>query len=1053
MENKQYQQGGSSGGLSGWFVMHPNAAKILLMVIMLAGFVGVNSLPQEVFPPFAPSRVDIDIPVRGGTASDVEELVVKKVEESLEGLAGIERIVANSTDNGARISVELVNGADQQSLLSLIKSRVDGISGLPISSEPPVFSLPEPVGPVQFINITGDVPLPALLGQAVKFKSELSRLEGISYAVIENEPELPLYIDINPDKLQQYQLSLTDVADTVARYSVNVAGGTIQTLGNRYQLRANTLGNMASDFIDIPIVSAASGVVVRLGDIAEIQLAPHDDYVAGKFNGKPSLMLSVYRDPKVPFSTASESINTLLDAKRAALSPAIELIAWQDESREFTTRISLLVKNGVGGFIIICLLMGIFVNPQIAIWTAIGIPISILGAMGLMHFAGLDLSLNAVTLLGFIIALGMIVDDALVIGESIQYETAQNGHSMHSVVTGVNRVAIPATFGVLTTIAAFFPLTLTEGDMGSKLGGVGMVVICCLIVSLVESKFVLPSHLRKPSKILQKPAFNKLNALSNGATKKMDGFVERYYKPALDWVVVRPVRTISAVVGVLVISLAMIPLGLLKMAIIPNIADFALQASFQFHPSVAPSIRETIGDKATQQLRAVSEEVKQKYNLDYQPVKHISQHYSGSELVVDVELEEAFNAPYDAYDIQQMWRDSLPYTPGISSLSIDAGSGSSEKIAIELSGENIESLRALSKELREHLASQDDVVDIRDSELANMIEYRFKPTDLAKSLNISDAEIITQVRAAFYGQEAQRITVGEREARVMVRLEDEYRHSLTGLNAMLLPIQSADGSKQYIPLSQLVEIEQNVVPSEIRRINKQRTITVYANTKMNTRSPEDVAEEMGESVLPEMVKAYPGVGFSIEGEAKEANKSLSSILSSAGLAGFILFALMALPLGSFRYPALILCLIPFGMIGAVWGHIAYGLTFSLMSIFGVIALAGVLINNGLLLVDQYRENIRLGQDITEAIKQACVRRFRPIVLTSITTLAGLMPLMWEGDPEALWLVPIAISLGVGLLVATAITLIIFPAMLLLLDRNKVHEQQEEFASGIQPKEI
>lgn len=316
MENKQYQQGDSSGGLSGWFVMHPNAAKILLMVIMLAGFVGVNSLPQEVFPPFAPSRVDIDIPVRGGTASDVEELVVKKVEESLEGLAGIERIVANSTDNGARISVELVNGADQQSLLSLIKSRVDGISGLPISSEPPVFSLPEPVGPVQFINITGDVPLPALLGQAVKFKSELSRLEGISYAVIENEPELPLYIDINPDKLQQYQLSLTDVADTVARYSVNVAGGTIQTLGNRYQLRANTLGNMASDFIDIPIVSAASGVVVRLGDIAEIQLAPHDDYVAGKFNGKPSLMLSVYRDPKVPFSTASESINALLDAKQ-----------------------------------------------------------------------------------------------------------------------------------------------------------------------------------------------------------------------------------------------------------------------------------------------------------------------------------------------------------------------------------------------------------------------------------------------------------------------------------------------------------------------------------------------------------------------------------------------------------------------------------------------------------------------------------------------------------------------------------------------------------------
>lgn len=1035
------------GGLSGWFVTHPNAAKILLLVLLLGGFVGVTSLPQEVFPPFAPSQVEIDIPVRGGTASDVEELVVKKVEESLEGLAGIERIVANSTDHGARISVELVNGADQNSLLSLIKSRVDGISGLPIASEPPVFSLPEPVGPVQFINITGDVPLPALLGQAVKLKSELSRLEGISYAVIENEPELPLYIDIDPDKLQQYQLSLPEVAATIERYSVNISGGTIQTLGNRYQLRAATLGNVASDFIDIPVVSAASGVSVKLGDIARIELAPNDDYVTGKFNGKPSLMLSVYRDPKVPFSTASDAINGLLAVKQSELAPAIELVAWQDESREFTTRISLLVKNGVGGFIIICLLMGIFVNPQIALWTAIGIPISILGAMGLIHFAGLDLSLNAVTLLGFLIALGMIVDDALVIGESIHYETDKHGYSMGSVVQGVNRVVVPATFGVLTTIAAFFPLTLTEGDMGSKLGGVGMVVICCLIVSLIESKFVLPSHLRKPSTLLKKPFFNRLNNLSVNAAKKMEWFVEHYYQPVLDWVVVKPIRSISIALSVLVVSLAMIPLGLLKMAIIPNIADFSLQATFQFHPSVAPSIRESIGQKATEQLRNVSAQLKETHGLDYLPVKHISQYYSGSELTVDVELEEAFNAPYDAYDIQQLWRDNLPYIPGISSLSIDAGSGSSEKIAIELSGENIESLRALSKELREHLASQDDVVDIRDSELANMIEYRFTPTDLAKSLNVSDREIIAQVRAAFYGHEAQRISLGEREARVMVRLNNESRHSLTGLNAMLIPIQvQGSTQKNYIPLTQLVNIEQEVVPSEIRRINKQRTITVYANTKMNTRSPEDVAEEMGEAVLPDMVKAYPGVSFSIEGEAKEANKSVSSIMSSAGLAVFILFSLMALPLGSFRYPALILCLIPFGMIGAVWGHIAYGLTFSLMSIFGVIALAGVLINNGLLLVDQYSDNLRRGMDLENAIKQACIRRFRPIVLTSITTLAGLMPLLWEGDPEALWLVPIAISLGVGLLVATAITLVIFPAMLLLIDRSRVKEENKEFYS-------
>ena len=1027
----------NKSGWIAWFIIHPNAAKILLFILILGGVVGGTSLPQEVFPPFAPPRVDIDIPVRGGTAPDVEELVVKKVEESLDGLAGIERIIANGSANGAQISIELTPEADEQNLLNLIKSRVDGISGFPSIAERPVYSLPESTEPVMFINMVGDVPLTALHNQAMSLRDEMGRLPGVSYVTIANEPEMTLYIDVQPERLSQYDLSLTDISEVIQKYSVNIGGGAVQTLAGRYQLRTDTMGKMANEFDDIPVVSSSTGVVVPLKELATISLQPNDDYIRSSFDGKTSMMLEVYRDKTVSFSEAGGAIKGLIAEKQAVLQPAIELISWRDESREFTSRTSLLIKNGVAGFIIICILMGIFVNIHVAMWTAIGIPVSIIGAMGLIHFTGLDISLNAISLLGFLIALGMIVDDALVIGESIQHETNLKGYTRDAVVSGTNKVAMPATFGVLTTIAAFFPLTLTEGDMGSKLGSVGTVVICCLLVSLVESKFVLPSHLRKPSKFLQHRRFAKLTQLNENATLWLKHIAENRYKPLLLKVIAAPIRSIAIVLCILFGTISFAPLGLVKMAAIPNIADFALSASMQFHPSVAPSIQESIGKKAEESLYKVSDQLKEEYELDYEPVKHVGLDYYNNQLTIDVELAEVFNAPYDAFDVQQLWRDQLPPMVGITSISVDAGSGSGEKIAVEISGENLEDLRSLSLELRQYLSSQDDVVDIRDSEVAASIEYQFKPSPLATSLGVDDRAVISQVRSAFYGSESQRITVGEKEVRVMVRYDKESRESIASLEEMLIPVMnSSTGVKDFIPLNQLVTVEKTVTASEVRRIDKQRTITVYANTKLNTRSPEAVAEDLQDNVLPQLLENYSGITVSLEGEASEANKSISSLISGAGFALFILLSLMSLPIGSFKYSGLILCLIPFGIIGAFWGHAITGFTFSLMSIFGVVALAGVLINNGLLLVDQYLVNRNNNMSLEDGIVESCLRRFRPIVLTSLTTFVGLLPLMWEGDPEALWLIPIAISLGVGLLVATVITMLIFPAFLVLADRNK-----------------
>jgi len=1038
----------SNTGMVAWFVSHKNAAKILLLLLIFVGISGVSGLKQEVFPPFAPSQVVITIPTQGATAGEVEDLIVRKVEESLEGLVGIQRVVAVSSSQGASVNVELTPDVNQQTLLSLIKSRVDSISSLPDFSESPTYQLPERSGPVMAVNIYGDVPLTTLYQQALKLRTEVSALEGVTFAEIQNEPEMNIYIDIKPERLQQYRLDISDISQRISQYSVNLSGGVVDTSSGRIQLRTDTMGKTVNDFKRIPIISNNAGEGVFLEEIAEIRIKPDDQYIIGEFNGQKSLTVAVNRNPSVPFAVAKEVIQAYIDEAHTRLQPKLSLLVWQDETREFTSRISLLLKNGIFGFIIICIFMGVFVDPKVAFWTALGIPISIIGAMGLIHYAQLDISLNAITLLGFLIALGMIVDDALVIGESIHHETLRSGHTAESVIAGAYHVATPATFGALTTVAAFFPLVLTEGEMGSKIGGIGVVVICCLIVSLVESKLILPAHLRKPSRFFNLGIFTSLNQLNKKATAMLLSIANNYYLPVLKKVIAMPIRSILFMLALLFGTIGMVPLGVIQVAAIPKIADFALQVTIQYHPSLSSAQQKDISVIAVNSLRDVNDQFKENFSLDYNPIKHINQQYTGNQLIIDIELEEIFGAPYDAYDVQQEWRDTLPYISGVSSISIDAGSGSGDKIAIQLSGPSLPELRKASAALQDYMNNQDDIVDIRDSELESVTEYQIQASDYAKAIGLDDTSMIQYVRRAFHGDEAQRITIGDREMRVLVRFDNQHRQSLSALDDMLITVKNANGINQYIPLMQLVNIDKNNVASEIIRIDKQRTITVYADTRANTRSAEDVVGDIEDNVLPNLFADYENLSYSIEGEAKEANKSISSLLSGVALVICVLFSLMAIPLGSFRYPALILCLIPFGIIGAFWGHFIYGTTFSLLSIFGVIALAGVIINNGLLIVDQYRSYLPLYKSVDQALREACIRRFRPIVLTSLTTFLGLVPLLWEGDPEALWLVPIAISLGFGLLMATFITLFLFPAMLMLSDR-RILERSKDFAFSLQ----
>lgn len=1049
--SQPFSKDSKNSGVIAYFVNHSSAAKLLWLSIILIGWLGITSMKQEVFPPFAPKQIHIEIPVRAADPQSVEVLVLTKVENALTGLRGIKQTTSEASLGGAYLMLEIDSDADINAMLIQVQARVDGISDLPSSAEPPVYHLPENTDPVIRLELLSGTQLagqlraqlPALLQSANQIRQQAQLLSSVARTALVNPPPMQLSIEVSEQAMQQYQLTLSQIAQAIAQNKVSQSAGQLQTQAQTILVRTDNRNVDLANWRMLPIRTLASGQQLTLADIAQVAIKPELGFVQGQFNQELAIAIELYRDPNVSFAIAKQEIETLLANVNAELDGRAKLVAWRDESREFTSRASLLIKNGVLGFFVICILMGIFVAPKVAVWTALGVPISIFGAIGLLYISGVNVSLNSITLLGFLIALGLIVDDALVIGESIEYNQKQYGDSNQSVITGAHAVAIPATFGALTTMAAFFPLTLTEGEMGSKLGSVGLVVIACLMVSLIESKLVLPSHLRSrrlfegkalDGKTLKAGKYAWLHNINHSANQKMQQFVNGVYLPALDYCLTRPKQTLLAATAILTVSLSLVPLGVVRTAVIPNIADYELSAAVYLHPSVTAEQKRQIASEFESALLRAQQGIEQKHHLTEKPLAAIAYQIEGNEIAFEIELAAIDGAPYDAYTIEHAWREQFPNLLGVLGVSVEAGAGSGEPIEIQLMGDDPAQLAKAVAAVKSELALQAEIVDVRDSASATMMQLSIAPTPAARFIGLSEAELINRIRGLLYGHELQRLDFAGQEMPVVVKLPDTQLNQISALQNMMLPVADANGDVNFLPLADLAEFDWLAVEGSLIRIDGQRAVTVYANTLSTGRSGEEVVETLEEARFPALFAGFPDINYRIDGESKEANQSIGSLLSASILALFVIFALIALPLRSLRYPALILTLIPFGLIGALWSHALFGMTFSLMSAFGVVALAGVVINNGLLVVDMTRK--QQGQmDIKTAITQACCRRFRPIILTSLTTFAGLMPLMWETDPEALWLVPIVTSLGFGLIGSTVVALLVFPALLLLVGKQ------------------
>ncbi|WP_020408388.1 efflux RND transporter permease subunit [Hahella ganghwensis] len=1040
--DKSQRPSGPPSGIVSWFIYHPVAGALLLMIVLLSGMTALTSLNQEVFPPFAPSQIEITVDIRGASPHEVEQLVVLKVEQALAGLEGIKRILATAERDRAAITIELTSKVSQDRMLNLIKSRVDAIDSFPAYAERPVFSAPEPTDPMMIVSLYGNLPLQALLNQGQKLEKALSALSGVSYARIQHLPDMQVSITTKPSRLNEYGLTLEEIASAINNHSLNLSTGDISTTNGRLQLRTAAQALDIEDFRRIPVKFLPDGRHLAIQDLAEVRIEPVKEFSLSRFNGIPAMTLDVRREKGVSLAAVSQEVTGMLESYQQQLGDRLQVQAWMDESREFTSRSALLLKNGITGFLLICLIMGMFIHWRVAFWTAVGIPVSIVGAMALLYFSGLDISLNAITLFGFLIAIGLIVDDALVIGESIHNQTENHGHSLENIALGANKVALPATFGALTTIAAFFPLTLTEGEMGSRMGSLGIVVICCLLASLLESKLILPGHLRRPPR---QPG-NSLSRSMSGigqkiqgkASKGLTGLRQGTYFPVLVWVLQHPWKVLTAAAGIFTLTLVMVMTGLVKTSVLPDIADYEISGTFQLNPNLSPTQRDLVSQRLETSLFQTGDAIKQQYQLDYDPIHRHSVDTDNQSVHFTIEIAAVENAPFDAHEVAQTWRAHLPKLPAVESVLISSSPGDDEQVAIQLSGDNITQLEAAASHIKGYLAEMNGVIDVRDSSTSQSRDLILKVTAEGKSAGVTQRWLSEQVRASFYGIEAQRIQNNQQEWRVMVSFPKDHRNTLTDLREMVVALPNG----AFAPLSTIATIEYVQNDTSILRIDARRSLTIYAGT-VAPLAPDEVVGMVEENLLSPLSAHYPGVVYSIEGEVKESAESLASLLSGALLALFVIFALMAVPMRSYRFPLVILALAPLGIVGAVLGHWIIGIPLSLISLFGLVGLMGVLINNGLLLVDAHREDLEKGKPVNDAIINACLQRFRPVLLTSVTTFAGVMPLLWETDPEALWLVPIAVSLGAGVLVGTLLTLITLPAALILLDRNRYRERSDD----------
>ena len=1034
-----------------WFVDNPVAANLLMMVLIVGGFLSLSSLRQEEFPEVDLEIITVSVPFLGATPQEVEEGVCIRLEEALEGTERVFKMTSTSNEGSCSVQLELDSGADMIRALNDIKSKVDSINTFPADTERPVVSQVSATSQVSDIVISGETDERTLKTLAERMREDLAAIDGISQVTMEYVRPDEISVEVSETTLRRYGLTLDMVANAIRRSSLDLPGGAIKAGGGEILVRTQGQFYQGREFEDIVVVTRRDGTALRLSEIATVIDGFEEGDLRVRFNGVPAAMVRVYRIGNEDTIEISRMVNTYLDEARAALPEGIELTLWRDSSNELSARLNVLLNTATGGLALVLLALAMPLRFRLAMWVAAGIPIALLGT--LMMFPAFDVTLSSLSVMGFILVLGVVVDDAIVVGERIYAHERHAENQRMAAINGTAEVSVPVIFGVLTTVAAFMPIIFVPGRLGSFFSVVGKVVCICLVFSLIESMLILPSHLshRKRARDTKHgPAMEKWLGFQNRLAQGLENFAEFRYGALLRRVL--PWRhTIIATGGaLLVVMLGLIASGRIGFQFFPPIEGNRITASLTMPEGV--NVEETaraatqIEDAALTLMAELDEEHAGSPGIVQYMLTSIGRAAGGggpgpgsnqvappvshrAEIALAL-LPSGDREGVTSTEIGQRWRELTGVIPDSVELSFSANAfDAGDPISIELRGRNVDELREVATLIRSELARFSGVTDITDSFRSGKQEAKLSLRPEARVLGITLNDLANQARQSFYGAEAQRIQRGTEDVRVMVRYPEGERQSLGDLEDMR--IRTADGTE--VPFSAVANVEFGNGYSSIRRVNRQRVVTVTADVNRSVTTPEEVLGSMQASVLPAILDAYRGVTYVLSGEQEERAESIGGLFSLIPVALLVIYSILAVPLKSYLQPFVIMSVIPFGAVGAILGHVIMGWPLVLPSILGIVALSGVVVNSSLVMVDYINRQRIAGKDVFEAVANAGVVRFRAIMLTSITTFLGLAPLMFNEAPETGFIVPMSISMGFGVLFATAVTLFLVPSLYLALE--------------------
>ncbi|MCH7422444.1 MULTISPECIES: efflux RND transporter permease subunit [Shewanella] len=1021
-------------GILAWFARNSVAANLLMWALLIGGMFSTVLINKEVFPSFNLNLLSITVAYPGAAPQEIEEGINIKIEEAIQDINGIKKVTSVASEGVGSITVEVEDDYDVQIVLDEAKLRLDAISTFPVNIEKPQIFKIEPENNVIWVSVYGDMSLHDMKELAKSVRDDLTQLPAVTRAKVTGVRDYEIGIEVSEDKLREYGLTFSQVATAVQNSSIDLPGGSIRAEDGDILLRTKGQAYTGDDFANIVVTTRADGSRVMLPQVATIKDDFEERLEYTRFNGKPAAIIEVTSVNDQNALDIAQQVKDYVEKRRATLPANAQLDTWGDLTHYLKGRLNMMMSNMFYGALLVFVILALFLDLKLAFWVMMGIPVCFLGTMLIMPLEPFSMTINMLTLFAFILVLGIVVDDAIVIGESAYSEVERHGHSIDNVIRGAQKVAMPATFGVLTTIAAFIPMLMVSGPMGIIWKSIGMIVIMCLAFSLVESKFILPAHLAHMK--FKKPGeptgfFGRFKEKFNN---RVQHFIHHSYRNFLERCIQHRYNVVAAFIGVLILSVALVASGKVRWVFFPDIPSDFIQV--QLEMDEGSSEQNTL--KVVQEIEEALYKMNAKMEKDNgsEVVKHSFINMSSrTSAFIFAELTKGEDRNVDGETIATEWREQLPELLSVKKLDFNArgnGGGGGGDISFRLTSSDLEELSAAARELKQKLATYEGVYDIADNFSSGSHEIRLKIRPEAEALGLTLSDLARQVRYGFYGYEAQRILRNKEEIKVMVRYPLEQRRTVGYLENML--IRTPQGKS--VPFSTVAEVEKGESYASITRVDGKRAITINANANKNKVEPSKVVNEIQKDYLPQLQAKYPKIQTALDGGSLDEQNAMVGLIQGFFFALFTIYALMAVPLKSYSQPLIIMSVIPFGIIGALFGHLIQGLAMSVLSLCGIVALAGVVVNDSLILVDFVNRAREQGQSVRQAAVDSGCYRFRAIILTSLTTFVGLVPIILERSLQAQIVIPMATSLAFGILFSTVVTLILVPLLYIILDDAK-----------------